>query len=328
MYILGVNISHNPSLCLLKDGEVEWYTEVERHTRKKDCLIDNTFDIKYYVDHPVDHVAIASYGGQFDAERIEQVTKGLEYGELHYDAHTHHKYHAANAFYDSGFEEANAIVIDGFGATPREGYYHREIESCYRCTYNDITPQKKHYSCCDLSLNRPPIFEEDSIFSDSCSPGFMFSTAANRFGMNAGRDAGKVMGMAAYGNITDDTPWYHDDVLSNEQYLKELTAADTFEKQLDFAAKLQQETRKHTISYIHDIIEKFPCDNLVLSGGYFLNCVNNYHCREEFPSLNLYIDPIAHDGGTALGFAKMLWYNTTEDTTIRPLETLYLGPNK
>ena len=41
MYILGVNISHHPSTCLLKDGEVLWYIENERIARKKRIFIEN-----------------------------------------------------------------------------------------------------------------------------------------------------------------------------------------------------------------------------------------------------------------------------------------------
>ena len=32
MYILGVNISHEPSACLLKDGEIVYFSEEERLT--------------------------------------------------------------------------------------------------------------------------------------------------------------------------------------------------------------------------------------------------------------------------------------------------------
>ena len=48
-------------------------------------------------------------------------------------------------------------------------------------------------------------------------------------------------------------------------------------------------------------------DNIVLSGGYALNCVNNYEYVKKFSEKNFFIDPVAHDGGTAIGAA--LWVN-------------------
>jgi carbamoyltransferase len=65
--------------------------------------------------------------------------------------------------------------------------------------------------------------------------------------------------------------------------------------------------------------------DVVLSGGYFLNCSNNYEYIKRFPDLRFFVDPIAHDGGTAIGAAKYLWHKLTGDTTVRRLETLYLG---
>jgi len=44
--------------------------------------------------------------------------------------------------------------------------------------------------------------------------------------------------------------------------------------------------------------------------------------------LNIWVDPISHDGGTALGLAKLIWHSETNDETKRPLETLYLGPER
>ena len=36
-------------------------------------------------------------------------------------------------------------------------------------------------------------------------------------------------------------------------------------------------------------------------GGYFLNCSNNFKYVKQFPNLNFFVDPVPHDGGTAIG---------------------------
>ena len=44
--------------------------------------------------------------------------------------------------------------------------------------------------------------------------------------------------------------------------------------------------------------------------------------------MEIYVDPISHDGGTALGLAQLVHYTETKDKTIRPLKTPYLGPER
>ena len=51
--------------------------------------------------------------------------------------------------------------------------------------------------------------------------------------------------------------------------------------------------------------------NIVLSGGYSLNCTNNYKYLQSFPDINFFVDPVPHDGGTAVGCA--LEYYMTAD---------------
>jgi predicted NodU family carbamoyl transferase len=102
-----------------------------------------------------------------------------------------------------------------------------------------------------------------------------------------------------------------------------------YDKQFDncatIAKRIQDETKKHTIRLIQKSIDLTGSKNIVLSGGYFLNCVNNYQYLNHFPDINFYIDPISYDGGTAIGAAKWFWHGLTGDKTIRKLNTLYLG---
>jgi len=45
-------------------------------------------------------------------------------------------------------------------------------------------------------------------------------------------------------------------------------------------------------------------NNICVSGGFFLNCVSNYAMLKEL-NVNLYVDPIAYDGGLAIGSALL-----------------------
>ena len=67
--------------------------------------------------------------------------------------------------------------------------------------------------------------------------------------------------------------------------------------------------------------------NIVISGGYGLNCVSNYQYLKHFPNLNIYVEPISHDGGTSIGAAKKIWAQEEQITSPRPQVTsIYYGP--
>ena len=76
MYILGVNISHHASVCLLKDGEVVFYLEDDRLSGDKQAEWWVGHDMPSLVkiaDHTdyLDYVAVSSFGrGGFEDDEI------------------------------------------------------------------------------------------------------------------------------------------------------------------------------------------------------------------------------------------------------------------
>jgi carbamoyltransferase len=69
--------------------------------------------------------------------------------------------------------------------------------------------------------------------------------------------------------------------------------------------------------------------NVVLSGGYGLNCVANYWYLEELKDegINLYVEPVSNDAGTAMGAALLQHRLVTNDSTVlSQRDTLYNGP--
>jgi carbamoyltransferase len=103
-------------------------------------------------------------------------------------------------------------------------------------------------------------------------------------------------------------------------------------KVTDAAKNLAWAVQEETQTLVGDLIQKAVDltgkKNVVIAGGYGLNCVANYYYKKRFPDLNIFVDPISHDGGTAIGLAYLVHYTETKDTTKRPLKTLYLGPER
>jgi carbamoyltransferase len=115
----------------------------------------------------------------------------------------------------------------------------------------------------------------------------------------------------------DPSSWHKDpSLLSNTQ------------KNLAWA--VQNETQEYIAELIEKAVDMTGEKNIVISGGYGLNVIANYYYRERFPELNIYVDPISHDGGTSIGYAKLFANKKIGDDNGEhikdPLTTLYLGP--
>jgi len=173
-------------------------------------------------------------------------------------------------------------------------------------------------------------------------------------------EAGKTMGLAPYGKpnpnipkiFTDSdqenwattnrdliVPTYPNGAQVNENRFKELTTPQEVYEQgkdltlldsrKDLAYAVQEESQQQVLKLILDAVERTGNKNVVLSGGYGLNCVANYWYLNELnkQGINLYVEPISSDAGTCIGAALMVHYNVTQDTKPRDYaRSLYLGP--
>jgi carbamoyltransferase len=178
-------------------------------------------------------------------------------------------------------------------------------------------------------------------------------------------EAGKLMGLSSYGGPNDDIPelflgedankniftaTYPHGGLVNVHANPKIKLSETNSVQFygdfkkitdnpkdlkivqDFAWKIQQDTQRCVGDLIQKAIDFTGEKNIVISGGYGLNCVANYYYKKRFPEINLFIDPISTDGGTSLGLAKYVWYTHCRENNLpiekNPLTTLYLGRDR
>ena len=144
MNIVAITRSHNSSLCLLKDGEVEHHIENERLSRIKydNICFDAIYKLPNYINK-VDRICITgmSVSPKTDvantnpvyADAIFRLGKSFNQKTLiNENFLDHHYHHACCAFYNSGFEKALCIILDGNGSPyvlhgdNRKVYYGRE----------------------------------------------------------------------------------------------------------------------------------------------------------------------------------------------------------
>jgi carbamoyltransferase len=371
MYILGINLSHHASLCLMKDGETIYYLEDDRWSGEKEANwsledeIHSFRDLPKYTHH-IDHIIFTSFcrGERYesiedddgivvsDKQLIEKIKKDLNgwnitYDNCHYFVE-HHLYHACSAFYGSGFDEAAALIMDGTGAYIRDYIHNRECESMYHFSeVGKVELLNSVYTPANFLYYDPPFkIESNKTLSSTLSCGSLFASTQVATGIYS---PGKLMGLSPYGDlsVSEGDEWYSYDENTNHWYSNNKTILNSMRKLLNnphlsthdgdtvrnsslrqksnLAKRIQQESKEHTIHLIELLLDKVDTKNIVLSGGYFLNCVNNYEYIKKFPEINFYIDPMAHDGGTSYGGVKYVWHHLLNKKEKYPLETLFLG---
>jgi len=227
---------------------------------------------------------------------------------FHLDTSKHHEYHAWSGGYfaydQDEVETAMCIVWDGGGAQSFFETYpgYQEIESIYKMdkgvptlkyqvlsnhrVVGDLsaTVPNKTDDCCVCYTDDTEVIDgAEIVFTSRPSMGMNFSQMSYALGTDEqGRAAGKVMGMASYGRTDKE-------YIFNRYNVSQL---------------LEQKSFEHSCTIIDKALALDPTNkNIILSGGFSLNCTNNYRYVEKYPDVNFYVDPVCHDGGTAIGVA-------------------------
>lgn len=351
MNVVGVSRVHNSSVTLLIDGELIYHIDNERLSNiKYDKYPFAALSLlKDYVDH-VDILAIAGVSNLVPVESFDSLdvytTFIRQLGKSFYNnpikvynyGDRHHLTHAACAFYNSGFEDAVCIIKDGMGSevflnesTFIKGSSGRENMSVFTAAY----PSEFNliYREVSVPFKTDPVFDGTTLVVNALSEGMAFQKTSESFGFHS-LDAGKVMGMSSYGKSAYKDI-YKNDSINNTIFTINNSLLDTdlslsfsdFQDKANFAHALQKETQEHVLKEILEVYKLTGNKNICLSGGYFLNCVANYYFKKNLPKeINLYIEPLSSDSGTALGAAKYAWHTEVKSKTINKQTTVYYGP--
>jgi len=352
LIVLGINKSHNASAALLVNGEIVYHLESERISNMKHdpFPFQAIGKIKDYVDH-IDVLAIAGLSKtnkEFDRYRmidaysahIVSLSKSFSLSgfEIFDFGMNHHATHAYSSFYNSGFDQALCIVKDGMGS---DFYFNfkegKEIGSAFIMSYPDkISIVEKHIAHRASKLGASYWIDSDTLISNSLSEGAAFEVISKVLGFSV-NDAGKTMGLAPYGKYNKKFDFIYQDGLINVNYFNydhisllpkySGPIPENFEEGADLAYAIQSSVEKNVIEYILKMIEKTKQKNVCLSGGLFLNCSMNYKIAKSLPEdVNLYIEPISGDAGTAIGVAKFIHFTKTKSFKKMPQKNIYYGP--
>jgi len=167
-------------------------------------------------------------------------------------------------------------------------------------------------------------------------------------------EAGKTMGLFPYGKPNNNfpklftanakipqsdrnliIPTYPNGAKVNSEMYEELADSNSsdltkLQNRRDLAYACQTETQEQVLKFILKAVELTGNKNVVLSGGYGLNCVANYYYLETLNQhgIKLYVEPISNDAGTAIGAALMFYKGLKVDNVkFSRQDSLYLGPS-
>jgi predicted NodU family carbamoyl transferase len=299
--ILGINISHNLSVCVFQDNKIlDFFYEERFNFVKRFNLKDlNFFLISIFkkINFKPDLVIYSSFqrlyfeNQNMDEKIIKKIQKQLDNPPFYFNKINHHVYHACSVFYHSNFNEAMSIIIDGGGSCPID-FSYREYESIFYINKKEIIKLYQHLSNLrSLKWGFPEEVEYSNQGYISFKNGVEYQTSSLRLGgldfaMQCERikmplEPGKLMGLSSYA---------YSNIKYNLNY-----------EYVELAKKIQEKSFNTTCKLIEKAFNYKKIKNFVLSGGYFLNCSNNFKYVKKYPEFNFFVDPDPTDGGTALG---------------------------
>lgn len=361
MKILGINYLSESSVCLINKGKIEYAVSEERLNRKKnwygvpvksikECLNftkNNLKDIDYICTHGTFSYRKNNLHDSFyklaiqqiqkselnkkdknfflkkiffrkrkekkaylrNKKTIEQIKKIVKKKIYIFD---HHKCHAASAAYFSGWKKCLVLTADGYG---------------------------------DGSSSKLFIFENNQLkqiktTSIINSLGYFYGSITKYLGFKPQRHEGKVLGLAAHGNINKAYPViskliYYDKKIKNfkssikhgylplfdNKFLKRILYK--FSKK-DIAAATQKVLEECILEYLCDL--KYKNYNIALAGGIFANVKLNQKISELSQIKDLFIFPNMGDGGLSVG-AAALKYIKNSNNRLKKIDNVYLGNN-
>jgi len=331
--IASVNWSHNCSVTLLEDGEIKFFFEEERISRVKydeypfhvfNALKEYTNEIDYFI---VSGLSTGFYLQWREDNKLVNNLKSFLYKFFKVKeviieyVHKHHLCHASCAFYNSGFKNAVVVVLDGLGSDKNSldeiesGYSDCEAETIFEASY----PANFKTILSNRFIERPNVPIQNQTV------GLVFQMAARYCDFHF-LDGGKVMGLSAFGKKSELPSFYvGEDVSSNAIYPEFFSNSKHKFKKEDVAFAAQKDTEKRVDYLIESVLKKTDTRNFILTGGYAMNCVNNFRLAKKYLDINFYFEPMSTDAGISYGAVKHFWHKLKKDDTIRKLKNIYLG---
>ena len=345
MYVIGISSGikhghHDGAAVLLQDGQLIAAAEEERFTLAKHARGELP---RGAIDFCLKQAGISIRDVDWVCSPLKTYTnydrRLAEYFKFQFghspkiELYDHHLCHAASSYYGSGFSEATVICFDFSGDSSSGMVAHAKG--------ND--------------------FRELVRFGRGNSLGLYYGMLTQYLGYQMTNDEYKVMGLSSYGSprYLDEfgkilrpagVSYELDGQFDKRQQDSEIFTSDFSTRQerifttkledllgprrirgqaldqrfRDIAASGQKQLEVVATSVVRAAIKASGCADVCLAGGVALNCKMNMEIAAE-PSVDrLYVPPVPHDAGVALGAAILKCADAGHK--IAPLTHAYWGP--
>ncbi len=225
----------------------------------------------------------------------------------------HHYCHATSAYYTSGMTNSTVVTMDG-GGDGKSG-------KIYKVTNG--------------------LFQELKSISSFDSMGTFYSYVTQICGFKAGRQEGKITGLAAYGEPVlipqlKQMLIQENGGLTNVSNTFFLSALDELERLLpadfnhrDLAASVQQYSEDMVVSLVEHWLKQTNYSDIGLAGGVFANVKINQRVHEIPGVESVFVHPGMSDEGVPVGAALGMYYEMSGakyDPEFTTMDHVYLGP--
>jgi len=297
MKILGYYTGHDASYAVLENGIPILHNELERFTRKKFAIGDTyNWFINSENINDIDHIASAY------CQPNDSIVDNKPFNQI-----SHHKAHAANAFYSSPFDDALILTMDASGWSAES---------------------RQHVSTCVYRGKSGKLLDDALLESAEINIGGIWHNVTRHVFNQPRGTEGTWMALTTMGRpkyCKEDGSLIGMSWTSSGKELKQYYKTE--QDKYDIAASIQYATEQK----IKSIIEKYISaddKNICMSGGVSLNCVLTTKIYDWFPNIrNIFCDPVPYDGGLSLGAARYVWHNIHGNPKINDVKNRisYLG---
>jgi carbamoyltransferase len=364
MNILGLNAFHgDSSAALLRDGQLVAALEEERLNRIKHwaglpvgaaraCLngvqpdrIAVSRNPKMHLRQKLVRAALRPQRWPRLASRAVNMLRVRNLGEYlaadgiasRHPVHfvEHHRAHLASAFFASPFDEAAVVSVDGFG----------------------------DFSSVMWAVGKGNKIEVRASVSFPHSLGIFYTAFTQLLGFPKYGDEYKMMGLSAYGEprfanqiralvhtidgqcrlnldyFTHHTKgvemtWYNGEPalapLFSHRMIEEfgeprMPRTEIKQRDKDLAASVQLILEENYFALLNSVQKQTKASALCLAGGVALNCVANGMIFERTNFRDVYVQPAAHDAGTAIGAALYVQHEVMNQPRSFQMQHVYYG---
>lgn len=321
--ILGIGgLDHNGAICIVEDGEVKSFVELERITRVKNLGFENSKQIEpvlgIMAKYQFDIIAVGDvhWWGKKKFWLEPLLEKYMPNSQI--VIHNHHLCHLSAAFYLSPFEEAITIAIDGKG----DGLSTSWALGARGTPIQIAGSQSSWYSLGRLWW----------AISESCGFPSHYSAGKTMAFGSLGSPNGFLVNCIQWDGLKfifehegmQDEDWR--DVKRIKSWCDDLITSSVFQTASDLAADLQELTVHIATKMTHLLIQEYDCANICVVGGVALNGLMNQAIIEMEDVNQVFIPPVTDDRGLAMGAALQSAALIGDQPQSKPRCSPYLGP--